>query len=185
MPYLVAALVLVGAVSMLNLILTTAVVRRMRMYEQKTPARSPHDVLGGLPEGTALPAFTADTVAGGGTVTDGDLRGRPATVAFLSTDCPGCLERAPQFAAAARATLERGGRAVAVVIEGADPVDALTAAAGPATVVYEPGDRSGPMTRAFAVKTFPTFFVIDAAGAITSRELPPAARVELARAGAA
>lgn len=183
MPYLVA-LVLVGAVSALNLVLTTAVVRRMRMYEREPSRRTPGDPLGGLPEGAALPAFTG-TVAGGGAVTDGDLRGRPAVVAFLSTDCPGCLERAPEFAVAARAVLERGGRAVAVVIEGADPVDALTAAAGPATAVYEPVDRSGPMTRAFAVKTFPTFFMVDEAGTIASRELPPAAPVELARAGAA
>lgn len=184
MPYLVAALVLVGAVSVLNLILTTAVVRRMRVYEQQPSGRPASDVLGGLPEGAALPTFTG-AVAGGGAVTDGDLRGLPAVVAFLSTDCPSCLEHAPEFAVAARATIKRGGRAVAVIIEGAEPVDALTAAAGPATAVYEPVDRTGPMTRAFAVKTFPTFFIVDEAGVITSRELPPAVQREPARAGAA
>ncbi|MFC7546072.1 TlpA family protein disulfide reductase [Plantactinospora sp. GCM10030261] len=184
MPFLVAALALVGAVSLLNLILTTAIVRRMRGYEQTPPSRLGYDVLGGLPEGAALPTFTGGA-AGGGTVTDSDLRGRPAVVGFLSSDCPSCLEQAPTFAAAARATIERGGRAIAVIIEGADPVDALTAAAGPATTVYEPVDRTGPMTRAFAVETFPTFFVIDEAGTVTSRELPPAASVTPARVGAA
>ncbi|MCW6005689.1 redoxin family protein [Micromonospora sp. CPCC 205371] len=185
MPYVVAAVVLVGAVSVLNLILITAVVRRMRVYEQDrtaAPGRIPYDVLGGLPPGSALPRFTG-AVAGGGTVTDRDVRGRAAAVAFLSSDCPGCLERAPDFAAAARTALAGGGRAVAVIIEGAEPVDALTAAVGPATVVYEPVDRSGPMTRAFGVKTFPTFFVVDAAGTVSSRELPQQA--ELARTGGA
>jgi Redoxin len=169
MPYLVAGLVLVGAVASLNLILTTAVVRRMRVYER---GRTPYDVLGGLPEGAALPSFTATTPEG--VLTDRQLRDRPALVAFLSTDCPGCLERAPDVATAARATLARGGRAVAVIIEGAEPVGELTAAVEPATIVYEPVDRSGPMTRAFAVKSFPTFFAIDSTGRVTARELAAA-----------
>jgi thiol-disulfide isomerase/thioredoxin len=182
MPYLVAAVVIVGAVATLNLILTTAIVRRMRVYERDRPSRSPLEMLGGLLPGAPLPTFTGTPVAGGA-LTDGDLRGRPAAVAFLSTDCPGCVEHAPQFAAAARATLARGGRAVAVIIEGTEPVDALTAAVGPATAVYEPMQPAGPMTRAFDVKSFPTFFVIDEAGTIASRELGESA--ELARAGAA
>lgn len=170
MPYLVAGLVLVGAVASLNLILTTAIVRRMRVYER---GRTPYDVLGGLPEGAALPSFTA-TTRDGALVSDRQLRDRPALVAFLSTDCPGCLERAPDVAAAARDTIASGGRAVAVIIEGAEAVGALTAAVEPATIVYEPVDRSGPMTRAFAVKSFPTFFAIDSAGRVTARELAAA-----------
>lgn len=175
MTFLVAAVVLVGAVAALNLVLTAAVIRRMRQYESDRSSgasQTPYDVLGGLLPGAALPAFRG-TAIDGRTVTDHDLRDRPAAVAFLSTDCPGCLERAPEFAAAARAIMARGGRAIAVIIQGAEPADALTAAVDPAAIVSEPADRSGPMTRAFAVKTFPTFFVIDAAGAITSRDLEP------------
>ncbi len=180
MPYVVAAVVLVGAVSLLNLVLTTAIIRRMRVYEEEqsrlsgSPDPIPYHLLGGLLPGASLPSF-AGTAADGREVTDGDLRGRRAVVAFLSTDCPGCLQQAPQLAAVETEILGADGVSVAVVVEGNQPADALTAALGPTVLVYEPGDNSGPLTQAFEVKRFPTFFILDAAGTVVGRELRAAA----------
>jgi cytochrome oxidase Cu insertion factor (SCO1/SenC/PrrC family) len=189
MPYLAAATVLVGAIAVLNLLLTTAVIRRMRddaaRGHQPGGGRVPG--FGGLPVGAALPAFRG-TDATGLPLTDDHLRGGPALVAFLSTDCPSCRQRAGEFAARAAEIAGAGGRSVAVIVQGDESRDPLEAAlhaaaevegigaaggASPDGIVMtvESFDRRGPLLDAFDVTTFPTFFVLGADGRVAEREL--------------
>jgi hypothetical protein len=167
MPYLSAGLAIVGAVALLNLILTTAIIRRMRTYEK---GRGGGTHFGGIPSGAPMPRFAGRTAAGD-ELSDGSLRGAPALIAFFSTDCTSCLERAPEFASHARSGALGDGRAVAVILEGAEPATALAAAVDPAIVVHEPIDRSGPLSTAFQIESFPSFFVVDEGGTIVAREI--------------
>ncbi len=171
MAYLTAGLVLVGAVALLNLVLTTAIIRRMRKSEAKHGAGSgSRSEFGGVPNGAPLPRFTTRS-ADGAELTDGALRGAPVLIGFFSTDCEGCLERAPEFASHVVSGSFGNGRALAVILTGTESPDELTAAVGPATVVYEPIDRSGELSAAFRIDAFPSFFVVDADGIVIAREI--------------
>lgn len=61
MPYLVAAVIIVAALCLLNLLLTFGVIRRLRREEGCTPALEETLI---LPVGAKVPEFTAVTTAG-------------------------------------------------------------------------------------------------------------------------
>src|SRR6266508_3698318 len=94
MPYLVAAIVLLGAVCTVNLILTLALIRRLREQAGGPPGpRQPlPKVIVGIGERPA--EFTAAT-------TEGEPIDRDAVagglVGFFSPQCSPCRERVPEF----------------------------------------------------------------------------------------
>src|SRR3954468_18824844 len=137
MPFLIALVVLLTALGVLNLLLTVALVRRLRehtklldaLYELVgvEPGISPDRT--GIVPGETVGDFRTTTV-------DGEPVGRddlaPATVvAFLAATCDSCHEQLPDLLTYAR---ERGRQRVLAVVDGAggDPtelVERLNAAA--------------------------------------------------------
>ncbi|MWA04358.1 redoxin domain-containing protein [Actinomadura sp. LD22] len=161
MGYLIAGLVLVAALTALNAALTAAVLRRRRARVGGAPAGHDHGPSGGGPylgiaPGDRMPAFAAATGAGA-TVTRDDLAGRPALLAFLSLDCPGCDDSVPEFAEHARRVRDAGGAVLATVVgvdaEGSDLAARLAGIAD--HVVPEPLDA--PVGTAFGVRFYPGF----------------------------
>ncbi|MGK5555332.1 peroxiredoxin family protein [Actinomadura kijaniata] len=162
MDHLVAGLVLVTALTALNLVLTVAVVRRWRARTsappgvRHDPGHSGGDPDLGIAPGDPMPEFTA-TGADGATVTRRELAGRPALLAFLSLDCPGCDDSVPEFAEHARRVQDAGGRVLATLV-GVDAAGSELAArlADVADhVVPEPLDA--PVGTAFGVRAYPGF----------------------------
>ncbi len=165
MPYVVAALVLVGGLALLNLLLTYGLIRRVR--EQ---AAVLNDLAGGLapvpdsemarPVGSPVPPFATEAVDGA--PVDAAWFDRPTLVGFFSPGCRPCAELIPRFTAAAATT-----RALAVVEPApVDDGDYRAALAGHATVVA--GERARAVVAAFGVSTFPAVCLVDAAGVITA-----------------
>jgi thiol-disulfide isomerase/thioredoxin len=164
-PYLVAALVLVGALALLNLLLTYGLIRRLR--EQ---AALLAELSGGLaagpgsdlarPVGSPVAPFRTETVDGA--PLDAGWFDEPTLVGFFSPGCQPCAELLPRFTAAAAGT-----RALAVVEPA--PVDDAgyrAALAGAATVVA--GEAARAVIEAFGVRGFPTACLVDAGGVITA-----------------
>src|SRR5690349_3316766 len=113
---LTAAVVLVGLLCAVDLVLTLAVIRRLRAHTLAlagmTPKRPP------LPApGTAVPAFSA-VAEGGRVVSDAFFTG-PTLVGVFSTTCAACHERLPEFVALAR---DRSAERVLAVVAG-EPTD--------------------------------------------------------------
>ncbi|TMR41114.1 peroxiredoxin family protein [Actinomadura geliboluensis] len=167
MEYLVAGLLLAAALTALNLLLTVAAVRRWRAHATAPPDGGHHGHDhghghgGGEPElgiapGDRMPAFTA-TAADGTTVTAADLAGRPALLAFLSLECPGCDDSVPGFAEHARRVRDAGGLVLATVV-GVDAAGSDLAAqlAGVADHVV-PEFLDAPLGTAFGVRLYPGF----------------------------
>ncbi|QKW38525.1 redoxin domain-containing protein [Actinomadura sp. NAK00032] len=169
MEYLVAGLLLATALTALNLLLTVAAMRRWRAHAAAPPdgGHQGHDHdhdpgrSGGGPElgiapGDPMPAFTA-TDAGGATVTADGLAGRPALIAFLSLECPGCDDSVPGFAEHARRVRDDGGLVLATVV-GVDAAGSDLAArlAGIADHVV-PEFLDAPLGAAFGVRLYPGF----------------------------
>lgn len=136
MPFVVAALVLLGLLCLVNLLLTVGILRRMRA--QAAAGSGP---LFALRPGSAVGEFAA-TTTDGEPLTTATLDG---TVAFFSADCPACHDTLPDFLAYAR---EQGRDRVLAVV-GGDDADTVRALAEVARVVAggprrRPGRRRVP-----------------------------------------
>ncbi|GAA3681901.1 TlpA family protein [Nonomuraea antimicrobica] len=167
MSFLVAAVVLVGALSIVNLALMLAVIRRLRERPgtpRDVPLPPPY-----TPAGTKLPEFAAtDTTGaavsratfGAGTAGDGTT-----VVAMFATTCSACDEHLPGFAERVR-HLGRD-RVMAPVVGGGPKTETFTAALAPVgAVVVE--DFGGPVHAAFDHPPFPGFYLVDAEGVVTA-----------------
>lgn len=159
MSALVAAVILIGLITLLNLVLCIGLVRRLREQGQQdhsshrhgTPDPGPIQ----LPVGQPVPAFEARTVDGA-PIGSADLAGR-TMVGFFSPGCGACEEQLPLFVAAAR----KSGRPPLAVVAGANGTSApyVEKLRGSAQVVQEL-DR-GPIQQAFGVRGFPAFVLVE------------------------
>ncbi|TMR99632.1 TlpA family protein disulfide reductase [Nonomuraea basaltis] len=164
MPYLVAAVVLVGLLCMVNLLLTVGVIRRLRKQAGQ-PALSHPMMAEGLSPGERIPEFAVTT-------TDGEpiseeLLGGPALVGFFSPGCAPCEELLPRFVERARGTSD-AVLAVVVADSGEESATYVERLAQVARVVSE--QPQGPVQTAFKVAGYPTVLVIDTDGTVVSSD---------------
>ncbi|GAA4920965.1 redoxin [Stackebrandtia albiflava] len=160
MPFLIAAVVLVGAIAVLNLLLTMAVIRRLRKNES---AMSPM-MESGPPKGSPVPEFTAEATDGT-TVTAASFAGQSAVMAFFSTTCSACKPAVPRLVAHIDANGLKPQQVVAVINgEGDEQAEFTELLKDKATVVWE--SEMGEVTAAFTVSAFPTFVHIGSDGKV-------------------
>ncbi|GGO77871.1 TlpA family protein disulfide reductase [Nonomuraea cavernae] len=157
MPFLVAGMVVFGLLCLVNLVLTLAVIRRLREHTEQLvalKAGDPAEVL--LATGTSLPVFEAESVDG---ETIDSRVTSPEVVALLSTECSVCLDQLPDLVGLI--TDRRVDRPAAVaVIMGDDSAQAeqLVEKLRPvASVVRQPW--GGPIEKAFQARAFPAFYL--------------------------
>ncbi|WP_067484359.1 redoxin domain-containing protein [Actinomadura hibisca] len=184
MEFLVAGLVLVAALTALNLVLTLAVTRRWRARVSAPPADHLHgpgaepDL--GIAPGHRMPEFTA-TAADGAIVTRDDLAGRPALVGFLSLDCSACDASVPEFAEHARRVRDGGGRVLATVV-GIDAADSeLVARLADVADHVVPEFLDAPVSNAFGALLYPGFAHYGPDGVATAAGVGPQGLGETAR----
>jgi len=165
MLYLTAAVVVIGGVCAVNLLLTMAVVRRLRHHAERlanVPMQPPL-----IQPGTALPEFSA--VSSTGAPVKKDFFVGNTLVGMFSTACTACRERLPEFVSLAAGF---GGRTLAVVSGDLEQASEFAAGLDPATtVVIE--DRSGQVNKAFGVKAVPSFYIVDENAVITAAATAP------------
>ncbi|AWS43113.1 hypothetical protein [Streptosporangium sp. 'caverna'] len=158
MTFLIVAVVLVGALCMFNLLLTFAVLRRLREHTTELERLAgqeqfaPYDP--SVLVGRALPGAGAD---------DAD---RPRLVAFFDVDCSTCHERAPQFVAAAR---DHAGAALAVITGDGRKVDDLAGLVGGVSKVVT-AEGADSMVRALGIEAFPTFLRVGPDGTVVDAQ---------------
>lgn len=158
MQILIAVVVLLALVSLVNLVLTVGVVRRLREHSQKlaevSAVASPM-----LDVGSTIEEFSAVTVDGA-TLRREDLSSG-TTVGFFDAHCETCHELLPSFVAEARRVPGGRDRVLAVVRDdNGDGGDLVSPLREIARVVVE--RRRGPVALAFHVKAVPSFCRLDA-----------------------
>lgn len=161
MPYLTAATVMFGALTILNLLLTVTVLRRLRDQGHHEDHPAP-ELPFAMPE-SGGPAPEVDTV---------DVDGRPVSlpgdvrlVGFFSGTCKACRDHVRPFLAYVADM--RGGDALAVLSGTAeDTEDLVTALGGGTRVVREA--QGGPVASGFDVSVFPSFFLLGPDGTIVA-----------------
>lgn len=171
---LVAVVVIVGAIAVLNLLLTFGVIRRLREHNDLLAGGA--SVGRGVPTmvgvGESVAPFTASAVDG--SPVSSARYTRPSLVGVFGAGCQTCEEKLPIFVSNAAAF--PGGReaVLAVVIaaddgEGAPYVDALAKVA----VVIREDDHHGPASTALGVTGFPAFALLDANGVVLASAADP------------
>ena len=161
MEFLVAVVALIGALTVLNLLLIMAVIRRLKkMNSLSVPDGSD---IPELPIGIRIPDFRAESTSGA-VVTTGDLIGSESVFAFFDTGCSVCKTTIPKLIDHANAQGLKADHVIAVVggrDSAAEYVDGLD---GAATVIVE--DSLGPVAAAFSISGFPAFVVVDGDGRV-------------------
>ncbi|MFJ2031611.1 hypothetical protein [Streptosporangium sp. NPDC087985] len=166
MTFLIAAVVLVGVLCVFDLLLTFAVLRRLREHAAELarlagqPRFAPYNP--GALVGRTLPQ------------TDTDGVDRPQLVAFFDVNCDACHEHAPQFAVAARTYA-----AMAVVSGGGPKIDDLLEAVGGVASVIT-AERADKLVKAVGVEAFPTFLRVGPDGTIVEAQTELSALAEMA-----
>ncbi|GIF12499.1 hypothetical protein [Actinoplanes teichomyceticus] len=163
MPYLIAAVVLVGILCVLDLILSLGVIRRLRIHNElitKLMSGEATSVAMMMPVGDSAEPFTAITDADG-MVTEKSLPGRNL-VGFFLEDCTGCQQLLPDFLAAAARFPGGRERVLAVVVHtsGEEKIADYRGRLAPvARVVVEGADQG--IGAAMKVRGFPAFGLLD------------------------
>lgn len=162
---LVAAVVVIGCLSLFNLLLTLAVARRSSQSTTSTtepPANR-------LSDGSPLPDFTVETLEHG-TIGRADMQGENI-VGFFSTTCRPCRDQAPDFVKAAQ-DIPGGRDQVLAFVKGGGPAESelVELLAPVARVVTEPAGDSGASQEAFGIVRWPSYLGVDAEGRITGHE---------------
>ncbi|WP_426505662.1 TlpA family protein disulfide reductase [Dactylosporangium sp. McL0621] len=166
MAYLTAAVVLIGAVSVLNLVLMLGVVKRLRGAEAEAPGLvgepGPRPV---LPPGERPEPFSVTSREG---VLFEPAGGTGRLVGFFTPHCNLCHDRMPKFLKYARgAGLDRD-QVFAVLVGSPEETAALAAELAPVAGVVDEPDGGGSVYEAFGVRGLPAMYLLDADGVILS-----------------
>ncbi|WP_052852678.1 hypothetical protein [Streptomyces avicenniae] len=163
MPFLIAALVLVGCLCLLDLLLTFAVLRRLREHTAELSRLGARERSLALDRDTVLLGRTLPGLAA-------EEADEERMVAFFEAKCDACHEHAPWFAATA-------ADGSAAVVHGAGPrADELAAhVADLPTVIRH--EEAASLVESVGITVFPTFLLVDRTGSVTRVTHDPAGLV--------
>lgn len=167
MPFLVAALVLVGGLCVVDLLLTFAVLRRLREHTEQLGRLS--GASNSSPDldrllGRELPEFSTETVDGA-VVSRKSVTGNVELLGFFLPHCGTCHTQAPLFVDKARTI--GAGKALAVVTgSGSDTDDLVQTFRNVTDTVLDP--PGGELVSGLHIDAFPTFLRLDSGGVIVA-----------------
>lgn len=158
---LVTVVIVLTVLVTFDLVLTAAVMRRLREHDAalRGPAVEPLTAPA-LPVGSRVPAFSAQTNRGA--VNSDELLADDALFAFISPGCVGCEEDRPRLTDELRRRAAAGRASVIVVTEASTRVREYESTYGALARVIADGPVDGPVTTAFAVRTYPSYALVHA-----------------------
>jgi len=167
--FLIALVVLVGAIAVLNLLLTVGVIRRLRQHTEKLtdlPAS-------GGPAPSVMPGAGERVDDFAATTDDGepvsrDLLSGQTLIGVLSPSCGACKERLPEFLAQAEAFPGGRGQVLAVLAGERDEMEEYREQLAPVARLVIESLLDGPVAAALGVQGYPAFAVLDATGTVVA-----------------
>jgi peroxiredoxin len=173
MPVLTAAVILLAALCLGDLLLTAVVIRRLRDHGTRLAqlqALGPPMGPTFLPVGSSMPEFTSETVDGE-VVSHVTLASGRCALAFLQSSCPHCRDRVADLRTFAADLPGGAARVVAVVTGDGDAADGIADDLRAVALVVS-GPHAAPIVKAFEVSGFPTFYAFDG-GAVRAAGADP------------
>lgn len=166
MALLASLTVLVALLGLLNLLLTVALIKRVREHDTRLGMFSDKGPTTMAEIGERVEEFEATTVDGT-TVSRDDLP-EGTLVGFFDPQCEVCHEHLPEWAEVAAALPLGRKQALAIIRDDVDKQEMISVVENVANVVVE--RRRGPVARAFHVKATPAFAILGADQVITAHE---------------
>lgn len=157
MTIVIAAIVLVGALCVLNLLLTFGVLRRLREHGEALHANAE--------------AFSVELVRFVGKPMPESIPQSPQLVGFFKAGCGACVIEARQFAKESRRT-----KALAVVIGSGHDVGPLLELLSDVPTISDPD--ASELVKSADVAVMPSFLRMDADGVVRSAEATVGAVLE-------
>ncbi|WP_051451815.1 TlpA family protein disulfide reductase [Actinospica robiniae] len=157
MAYLAAAVAVVGALGLLNLLLTLAVIRKLRDHTVRLSAAGNQE---GLPApGTVVSGAQVHDEEGRSIDADWMTRGAKLVV-LMSATCSACMEQLPRAAAYVAGFAGAADSVLAVVVgEGGHRDEIVGRLHGLTTLVHGPDAQL--MADALGNEGYPTYYVLD------------------------
>lgn len=154
----------VGALCLLNLLLTVGVIRRLKEHTTLIEAMNAPPPAMVLSPGERIGAFTAETEDGARL--SSDTLATELVVAVFSPGCAACTEQLPRFVQGARRSSAEGRDRVLAVVAGdrdeyTEEIDRLSAVAR--VVVEKPGEG---VSGALKAEAFPSFYRVAPSGEV-------------------
>jgi hypothetical protein len=166
MPLTIAVIALALLV-LVDLLLTFAILRRLREHEERLSQLSERPV-GGPEIGQPLPRFETVTVDGG-LLDSTALLGGESVVAVFSTSCHGCEQQAPRFVEVASQMALTGRRIITLLIDDGQqedhPLRQVLSRAG--LLVIESHD--GSLKAAIGPQLLPSYYLFTAEGLLVAK----------------
>ena len=166
MALMAAAVALVGAVCLINLVLTVGLIRRLREHSDalaKLSSSSDEQLIATV--GARVGDFDATTTTGE-QIGRSDLASE-MLVGFFSPDCQPCVRGLPNFIERARGATA-GPAGVLAVVTGAGPeAQSMREQLQPVAQVVA-GTEDGPVERAFGVRGYPAYALVGSDGRIAA-----------------
>jgi hypothetical protein len=161
MPILAAAVIVLTVLVVIDLALTTAVIRRLRVFEANAAAARP-DVIE-IAIGAEVPDFRAAELD------RATLLGRRTLLGFYSTTCAPCVAEAPELVRRGPRLAGDGITVVPVLMvpPGTDPGALAGVLAGAGPVITEP--PGGPVATAFGAQATPSYVLVDPDGRVAAK----------------
>jgi hypothetical protein len=158
-----AAVVVLAALLLVDLVLTFAIIRRLReteakLIEMNTPPES------GLEVGARMPEFATTD----GTLSHADLADAPALIGFFSAGCRHCPAQAEQLADRAEELNTQGVRVVSVLSLGDGAVDELSPTLRKAGLLVSESEPN-PVAAVFQEAATPSFVFFGDDGRLLAR----------------
>ncbi|URM95311.1 hypothetical protein LUW76_13850 [Actinomadura madurae] len=163
MRYVVAGVLLVGTLCILDMLMTFAVLRRLRDHSTRFAMLSFAEKLGDTGylerfENRRFPEFSVTTTGKVG-LSSGSMVGRSWSIGFFSAGCAPCHEQAPAFGA-----LGTDAALAVVTGTGRDAEELLDLLPGEAMAVT--GADAAALAELLDVTMFPTFLEVNVSGRI-------------------
>lgn len=158
-PVLVAALVLIGVLLVLNLLLTTAVIRKLRRHDELLVGFDGSSVPSVLPRvaaGDVVPDFTATAIDG--PLTQADLGS--TLIAFAAPGCAGCEAARPQLIELLEARRLRGEAGIVVIADDEGDGGTLVGEFSDHARVIVEHPADGPIHQALGVSMYPNYVLV-------------------------
>ncbi|MFC0626200.1 TlpA family protein disulfide reductase [Kribbella deserti] len=163
-PVLVAALVLLGLLIGLNLLLTVAVIRKLRRHDELLRDFEGPSPLPRITAGAVVPEFATEAVDG--PLTAADLGNAPTLIAFAAPGCGGCEAARPQLIKLLAERQARGEQGWVVIADDQGDGDTLAGefSAHARVIIEHPGH--GPIHEALGVSVYPNYVLVGADGRV-------------------
>ncbi|MDW6064923.1 TlpA disulfide reductase family protein [Streptomyces sp. FXJ1.4098] len=174
MIFAVVGLVLVGVISVLNLVILLVVLRRWRELEASGGGGHSHGhgfpttgAISSIRTGDRLPDFSARALDGTA-VTERTLLEKETLVGFFSLTCKACVEAVPLFARHAERLRADGGTSLAIV-HGDDSADSeLAAMLSEAMDIVIAEDSEAELSKRYGAKHYPSYAWYGPDGMVTT-----------------